>query len=78
MGTSGRLGVEMDQNLSRFRPVGPVHGVMATLRTPSHWPATTSVSRRMRSLPPGYSVVRMVWSPRPAAKASSGIVRSPE
>lgn len=38
----------------------------------------TTISRRMRSVPPGHSVVMILWSPNPAAKASSGIFRSPE
>jgi len=32
----------------------------------------------MRSFPPGQSVVSSVWSPSPAANASSGTVRCPE
>ena len=39
---------------------------------------TTSMRRRMRSLPPGQRVVTMRWSPRPAAKAPRGIFRSVE
>ena len=35
----------------------------------------TSISRRMRSLPPGQSVVTILWSPRPAANASSGMLQ---
>ena len=39
---------------------------------------TVAMSRRMRSLPPGQSVVTMRWSPRPAANASYGISSLPE
>ncbi len=41
-------------------------------------PRTSSSSRRIRSFPPGHSVVTMRWSPRPAAKASWGIPSFPE
>jgi hypothetical protein len=39
---------------------------------------TSSIKRRMRSLPPGHNVVTTRWSPRPAAKASYGSSSLPE
>ena len=40
--------------------------------------ATTAISRRIRSLPPGHSVVTIFRSASPAENAPSGIVRSEE
>ena len=48
------------------------------LPRPGELAATMFIRRRIRSLPPGHRVATIVWSPSPAANASSGTVRWPE
>ena len=55
-------------------PTLPVTIALRSMRPDS----ITAINRRIRSFPPGQSVVTIVWSPSPVANASTGIFRSAE